>query len=222
MRPFDEIYEFAVQHHGSAKAVDAMMPTCKSPAELLGVDDARWLAQLAKEVFAVQFSRKVLEGKWDAFEAAFDGFEPGRVALYSDEDFDRLVSDKSIVRNAMKIRATLENAVFITDLAREHGSAAKFFAEWPEDDIISLWHIMKDRGARLGGATGPRALRNMGKDTFILTNDVIAALIREGVVDKEPKTIKAMVPVQAAFNTWAVESGRPLCQISRVLALSVG
>lgn len=222
MREFTDILAQAADIHGGVGAIEAKLPRCKSREDLLKVDDARWLSQLAKEVFVVQFSRKVLDGKWDAFERAFDGFEPGRVALYSDEDFDRLLSDASIVRNGMKIRATLDNAAFIMDLANEHGSAAKFFAEWPEDDIVSLWLLMKDRGARLGGATGPRALRNMGKDTFVLTPDVEKALIRDGIIDKPAKTAKALQAVQQAFNQWHEETGRPYCEISRILAYSVG
>lgn len=222
MREFADILAQAADIHGGVGAIEAKLPSCKSREDLLKVDDARWLSQLAKEVFVVQFSRKVLDGKWDAFERAFDGFEPGRVALYSDEDFDRLLSDASIVRNGMKIRATLDNAAFIMDLANEYGSAAKFFADWPEDDIVSLWLLMKERGARLGGATGPRALRNMGKDTFVLTPDVEKALIRDGVIDKPAKTAKALQIVQQAFNHWHEETGRPYCEISRILAYSVG
>jgi 3-methyladenine DNA glycosylase Tag len=222
MRSFEDILNEAIEKHGSLEAVEANLPSCKSTAELMEVDDSRWLSQLAKEVFVVQFSRKVLLNKWDAFERAFDGFEPGRVALYSDEDLDRLISDASIVRNGVKIRATLDNAVFIADLAHKHGSAAKFFAEWPVDDIVSLWLLMKERGSRLGGATGPRALRNMGKDTFILTPDVEKVLIEEGVIDRPAKTAKALAKVQQAFNQWHEESGRPLCEISRILAYSVG
>lgn len=222
MRDFADILAQAADIHGGVDAVEAKLPSCKSRDELMEIDDTRWLSQLAKEVFVVQFSRKVLDGKWDAFERAFDGFEPGRVALYSDEDFDRLMSDASIVRNGMKIRATLENAAFIMDLANEYGSAAKFFAEWPENDIVSLWLLMKERGARLGGATGPRALRNMGKDTFVLTPDVEKALIREGVIEKPAKTAKALQLVQQAFNQWHEGTGRPYCEISRILAYSVG
>jgi len=222
MREFADILAQAADIHGGVDVIEAKLPSCKSREDLMKVDDARWLSQLAKEVFVVQFSRKVLDGKWDAFERAFDGFEPGRVALYSDEDFDRLMADASIVRNGMKIKATLDNAVFVMDLANQHGSAAKFFAEWPVDDIVSLWLLMKERGARLGGATGPRALRNMGKDTFVLTPDVEKALIRDGVIDKPAKTAKALQVVQQAFNQWHEETGRPYCEISRILAYSMG
>jgi hypothetical protein len=61
-----------------------------------------------------------------------------------------------------------------------------------------------------------------GKDTFMLTGDVIAALVKAKVVKKKPTTRDARAATQAAFNDWAAESGRPLCELSRILALSVG
>ena len=62
----------------------------------------------------------------------------------------------------------------------------------------------------------------MGRDSFILSRDVGAALVREGVVDKPPSSKRDMAAVQAAFNAWMAESGRGLTQISRTLAMSVG
>jgi 3-methyladenine DNA glycosylase Tag len=64
-------------------------------------------------------------------------------------------------------------------------------------------------------------MRFMGKDSFVLSGDVVKALIREGVVTKEPTSAKDLKAVQAAFNAWAAESGRPLTQISQVLAFGV-
>ena len=62
----------------------------------------------------------------------------------------------------------------------------------------------------------------MGKDTFLLTTDVVASLVEQGIVDKKPASQKALGAVQHAFDTWHAQSGRPLCQISRVLSCTVG
>ncbi|MEM9715321.1 MAG: hypothetical protein AAF826_02270 [Pseudomonadota bacterium] len=61
----------------------------------------------------------------------------------------------------------------------------------------------------------------MGRDSFILSRDVIARLIAEGVIDKAPTSKKTMSAVQTAFNTWRDQSGRSLTEISRVLAMSL-
>ena len=51
--------------------------------------------------------------------------------------------------------------------------------------------------------------------------DVVKALVEQGVVEKAPTSKRALRQVQEVFNVWHEESGRELCQISRVLACSV-
>ena len=59
-----------------------------------------------------------------------------------------------------------------------------------------------------------------GKGTFLLTGDVARALQHWGIVDKSPKGKGDRRRVQAAFNGWTAETGRPLCRLSMILALS--
>ncbi len=65
-------------------------------------------------------------------------------------------------------------------------------------------------------------LREMGKDTFMLRPDVVGCLVDQGLVAKKPTGKRDRLAVQQAFNAWMEESGRPLCQISRVLSMSWG
>ena len=83
---------------------------------------------------AVLFERLVLEinqaglswltvlKKRPAFRAAFADFDVDRVALFGDEDVARLLADPGIVRNRLKIAATIDNARRIQDLRASHGS----------------------------------------------------------------------------------------------------
>ena len=222
MGPFSEIFDRAAARKGGPDALEAMLPVPASPAELAAIADDRWLATMTRCVFNAGFNWKVIDAKWDGFETAFHGFEPGRNAMMSDDDLDRLLRNTGIVRHAKKILSVRDNAIFLRDLAVEHGSAAKVFADWPATDHIGLLSLLKTRGNRLGGNTGQYAVRFMNKDSFVLSRDVCMALIREGVVDKPPSSKRDMAAVQAAFNTWMDESGRGLTQISRTLAFSVG
>ncbi len=81
---------------------------------------------------------------------------------------------------------------------------------------------LKKHASRLGGSTVQYFLRFEGWDAFILSQDLVKALIREGVVVKAPTSKKDLAAVQAAFNKWREQSGRPAREISRILALSVG
>mgnify|MGYP007089314783 CR=1 FL=1 len=64
-------------------------------------------------------------------------------------------------------------------------------------------------------------LRIMGCDSFILSPDVIARLVAEGIVDTAPTSKRDLAIVQDAFNAWSAQSGRSLTEISQVLAFSV-
>ncbi|MEM7091344.1 MAG: DNA-3-methyladenine glycosylase I, partial [Pseudomonadota bacterium] len=166
------------------------------------------------------FNWKVIQAKWDGFESAFDGFDIGRCAMMDDEKFDTLLQDPSIVRNGTKIASVRDNAAFLLEL-RDDGGAGKVLGGWPSSDFVGLLDMLKKRGSRLGGSTAQYAMRFAGRDSFILSRDVVARLIAEGIIDKPPASKKSMAAVQGAFNTWMDQSGRSLTEISRVLAMSI-
>lgn len=220
MRDFDEILAIAADRKGGTDALEGLLTRPRPPEELTATSDDRWLAEMARCLFQAGFNWKVINAKWEGFEEAFDGFDPARVAFYHDEQLDRLLSDTRIVRNGAKISAVVSNARFVAELAAEHGGAGRFFAGWPDEDYVGLLQLITKRGSRLGSVTGQRVMRNMGRDGFILSQDVVTRLIAEGVVDKNPSSKRDMAAVQAAFNTWRAQSGRSMTEISRVLAMS--
>lgn len=224
MRSFKEIYAIAAKRHGGPKALEAAIAEHKpkSCAALAKTADDRWLATMTRCVFQAGFSWAVIENKWDGFEAAFDKFDVKRCALMSEKKIDALLKDTRIVRNARKIMTVPKNAQLLAELAKERGSAAKFFADWPDEDYVGLLEFLKKRASGLGGGSAMYFLRRMGKPAFIASRDVVARLIEEGVIDKEPSGKAAMKKVQDAFNKWAEQSGRDLTAISRTLAMSIG
>ncbi len=221
MREFEEIYEIAAERKGGAEALEALLSKPLSAKELAETSDDRWLAMMAKCLFQAGFNWKVIDAKWPGMESAFEGFDPHMVAAYHDEDIDRLLADKGIVRNGAKIMAVIDNARFVRQIAEEHGSFGAFVAQWPGERYGELLSVIAKQGSRLGAATGQRMLRWMGRDGYILAPDVAARLIAEGVVDKPPTSKRDLAATQEAFNTWAGQSGRGLTQISQVLAYSV-
>ena len=139
----------------------------------------------------------------------------------SDDRLDDLLKNKGIVRSGAKIQSVQGNALFLIDLARERGAAARFFAGWPDSDYVGRLDLLKKRASRLGGATGMRFLRSIGKPAFIPTPDVVRALIREGVLTRAPSGKRDFAAMQTAFNAWSEQSGLDLTSLSRVLAMSV-
>lgn len=221
LESFATIYERAAKRKGGEAALESLLAKPKTPAQLKRVDDDRYLSEMTACVFRSGFVWKIIEAKWPAFEEAFSGFDTMTCAMLSDEDLEGLTLDARIVRNAKKIASVRDNAQFVRAVAEEHGSFGSYLGLWPVDDTVGLWDELKRRGSRLGGATSGFFLRFMGRDTFMLSADVVKALIRQRIIDKTPTSKKALAAVQLAFNEWRRQSERPLCQISRVLACSV-
>jgi 3-methyladenine DNA glycosylase Tag len=221
MKDFADLYAWAAKRKGGEATFEPTLPQVKTADELAAIGDDRWLAGMTKKVFQAGFNWSVIEKKWDGFEEAFEGFDPARWTMMSDDDLDRLLGDTRIVRHAKKILSVRDNAIFLRDLAAEHGTAARVFAHWPESDFVGLLDLLKRRASRLSGTTAQYFLRSMGKDSFVLGKDVVTALVREGVVAKAASSKRDLQAVQEAFNHWREQSGRPLAHISKVLACTV-
>lgn len=221
MRSYDEILAIAAARKGGVDKVLAGIPVPLSADELAAIPDARWLAQFARGILQAGISWKVVEAKWPGIEAAFLGFDITAMTFQPEGWADDLCTDTRIIRSPPKVRAILDNAAFIRRVRDESGSFGRRVGDWPGEDFAGLVQWLQAEGSRLGGATGPYALRQMGKDSYILSQDVVARLVAEGVVDKAPTSKKAWAAVQAAFNTWQAQSGATLTTISRVLAQSL-
>lgn len=223
MEHFDAIFQRASERHGGATALRALIATpVATPDELAAITDDRWLASLTMSLFQSGFVWRVVRNKWPEFERAFFGFEPEKMLLLDEHHLERLNNDAGIVRHARKIAAVPVNARMIVDLGKAHGGFGAWVAQWPQDDITGLWHMLKKHGQLLGGNIGPYALRRLGVDTFIFTDDVSAYLRQHGVVSAGLGSQKGQQQAQAAFNTWRQQSGLSLSEISKTLACSVG
>ncbi|NZA24852.1 DNA-3-methyladenine glycosylase I [Luteimonas sp. SJ-92] len=89
-------------------------------------DDRRLFEKLSLEGFQSGLSWRTILVKRDNFRAAFDGFDFGRVARYTDRDVDRLLEDQGIVRHRGKIEAVINNARQAERLVQREGSLAAF------------------------------------------------------------------------------------------------
>src|SRR6478672_6595061 len=164
------------------------MPKKPSNKALAKLGDDRVLSEMAARVFSAGFVWNVIDKKWPGFEEAFLAFNPKRLLFQPAEFWEKLASDKRIVRNAQKIRSVRDNARFVTEIAAEHGSFGKFLTTWPTDDQVGLMDVFAKRGSRLGGYSGQYLLRFLGWDAFILSESVLLCLRDSGVVLSEAGT----------------------------------
>ena len=204
-----------------AGALEARLSKPRSTAELKATADDRYLSQMELRIFRAGLKHSLVDAKWPAFEEVFERFEPRRVRAMSDEALEALLGDRRLIRHWGKLKSVRDNAAVMISVAEEHGSFGAWLADWPRSDIVGLWEALAKRFSQMGGNSGPSFLRMVGKDTFVLTHSVTAALKRWAGVDTPPKNRKDRAAVQSHFNAWAAETGRPLCQLSLILAASV-
>jgi 3-methyladenine DNA glycosylase Tag len=220
MIKFDAVLGQASLRAGGAEALENLLPTPASDRELRALPDDRYLSQMSLRIFRAGLKHSLVDAKWPAFEEVFLGFEPRRVTAMNPETLEGLMADTRLIRHWGKLKSVPANAAAIAEVSAAHGGFGAYLADWPVTDIVGLWADLARRFQQLGGNSGPYFLRMVGKDTFILTDHVQRALRAASVVDRPVKSKKDRQVAQDAFNAWAAESGRPLCQISRILALA--
>jgi len=221
MSSFPAILDQALHHHTRA-TIEARFPPTLSPGRLAALSDDRILAAMARRIFSAGFRWSVVDGKWPGIEAAFDHFEVGTVAAFEVERLAALQQDPRIIRHPGKIRAIVSNAVSLEGIAAEHGSAARWLASWPEDDVVGLWHLLASRFQALGGASGPYFLRSIGRDTFLLTADVLATLKAHGIYSGKGTGKRDQRVIQEQFCRWRADTGLSFSALSVVCAAATG
>ena len=134
-------------------------------------DDRRLFEYLLLDTFQAGLSWRTILKKRENFRKAFHGFNPGKIAKYTEKDFKRLVNDAGIIRNKLKILGTIENAKRFLEIQKEFGSFDKYIwrftghktiknnfkelkelpAKTRESDAMS--RDMKERGFKFVGST---------------------------------------------------------------------
>ncbi|MFV7771201.1 DNA-3-methyladenine glycosylase I [Shewanella marisflavi] len=219
---FDSLYQRACERKGGELGLAERLPEVITQSQIAQYSDAELLSELSKKVFQSGFVWRIVENKWPAYEEAFFGFEPHKILMLSPEQIQQRASDPSLIRHLKKTMAIYDNALMIHEIKLAHGSFAKYIADWPCDNIIGLWSELKRLGCRLGGNTGPYFLRTIGKDTFLLSEDVKGYFQAHKLIDYGFTSKRGLEQVQAVFNEWQTQSGRSLAEISRILACGVG
>lgn len=221
MKSYDWI-ERHVRAQPDAERAFERLPEVKTPQQLASLSDDRYLSVMSLRIFRAGLKHSLVDGKWPAFEQAFFGFDPNKLRLLSDEQLESYMHNAALIRHWGKIKSIRHNALMVRELSELHGGFGRFIAGWPVEDIIGLWALLKKQGAQLGGMSAALFLRMVGKDSFILSRDVIAALKAQGIIDKPPTAKRDLQRVQDAFNHWHQQSAKPLSHISMLLAFTVG
>lgn len=89
-------------------------------------NDRKLFELIVLEAMQAGLSWNVVLQKRDNFRAAFHAFDPDRVARYGDRDITRLLGNPGVIRNRLKIQATILNARRFLDTQDAHGTFDKY------------------------------------------------------------------------------------------------
>ena len=89
-------------------------------------DDATIFEFLILETFQAGLSWYTVLAKRENFRSAFDNFDLNKVAKYSDKKMAELTENSGIIRNKLKIKATVTNAQAFIKVQEEFGSFSKY------------------------------------------------------------------------------------------------
>ncbi|HLZ68757.1 MAG TPA: DNA-3-methyladenine glycosylase I [Dehalococcoidia bacterium] len=161
-------------------------------------DDRALFEFIVLEGAQAGLSWETILAKRDNYRAAFDGFEPARVAAYRAEKVAELLGNAGIVRNRLKIAAAIGNARAFLDLQTEHGSFDAWL--WPfvgGSPRQNAWQSLAEVPARtaesdaLSAALRKRGFRFVGSTicyAFMqatgMVNDHLTSCFRHGELAK--------------------------------------
>jgi DNA-3-methyladenine glycosylase I len=147
-------------------------------------DDAALFELLTLEGAQAGLSWRTILNKREGYRAAFEGFDPPRVASFGARDVDRLLDDTGIVRHRGKVESTIDNARRVLEVQAEHGSFAAYV--WAFVDgapVVGTWHDPSELPS-----TTPRSVA-LSKDLkrrgfrFVGPTTVYAFMQAAGLVD---------------------------------------
>jgi DNA-3-methyladenine glycosylase I len=112
-------------------------------------DDGRLYELLVLEGAQAGLSWATILHKREGYRAAFEGFDPERVARFTPARIERLLTDSGIVRNRLKISSAVENARQVLGIQDERGSFSTYVWEFVgAEPIVGGWTSLDEIPSR--------------------------------------------------------------------------
>lgn len=126
-------------------------------------DDRLLFEHLLLDSFQAGLSWRTILNKRENFRGAFDNFDPHKIARYTEKDQERLLGDAGIIRNRLKIKAAISNAVATMEIIEEFGSFDAY-----------LWSFTGNKTLHGSRATKWQDLRTTSEESDAMSKDLKA------------------------------------------------
>ncbi|MEE1157131.1 MAG: DNA-3-methyladenine glycosylase I [Methanobrevibacter sp.] len=106
-------------------------------------DDDILFEMLILELFQAGLSWITILKKREAFKEAFDNFDIDKIMKYDENKVNELLENENIIRNKLKINATVNNAQVFREIQKEYGSFSKYIWSYTDGKIIKAEYKTK-------------------------------------------------------------------------------
>lgn len=187
------LIEYGMQRR-TLEQINAYLGTYKSVTRQELTDDD-YFAELVKVVFYSGFRAATVNARIDIIHRWLP--DCPTVAGYGEDQVTAAMADDKMIRNERKIRACIKNAKTMIELARVHGSFAKYLGSLePLDTLENLLLLKEELEARfeyLGGITGYHFLSELGMPVLKPDRVICRIFHRLGLLEKEDQYLKAVI-----------------------------
>lgn len=103
---------------------------------VLNLDEKYLFEMLILESFQAGLSWECVLNKREDFKKAYDNFNLNKVIFYDDVKINELLSNKNIIRNKLKIKASINNAKIFKQIQDEFGSFGKYLITFTQNKVL--------------------------------------------------------------------------------------
>lgn len=109
----------------------------------LNLEDKYLFEMLILESFQAGLSWECILNKRENFRKAYDNFEIDKITNYDNLKKEELYNNKGIIRNKLKINASINNAIIFKQIQKEYGSFANYILSFVNDYPILETNLTK-------------------------------------------------------------------------------
>jgi len=135
-------------------------------------DDYIQFEYLSLEVMQCGLSWALMLKKRKLFKELFDNFDFNKIANYSEEDINRILTSKEMIHSINKIKAIINNAKKFIDIRNEHGSFSSFIWNFSDNKVLIYTNHKKDKMPASNGLSKKIAL-TLKKKGFKFLGEVV-------------------------------------------------
>lgn len=103
---------------------------------VMNINDDYLLEMLILESFQAGLSWECVLNKRDSFRQAYDNFNIDKICNYTENKIKELSENKDIIRNKLKIKASINNTKIFKSIQKEFGSFSNYLKTFTKDNII--------------------------------------------------------------------------------------